>query len=258
MRVRARADDGTLVELTLPDGPSEAVEEELARRWPPQGLTRIAAEMADGTDEAGRDGGPDAVHRFHLAEPVSDAAWDRLESDLGLFTAERLADRVAVHAALVVVDGAAIVLPGRSFAGKTTLGLALADAGATLASDEYALVDPSSGLVTGWPRPARVREGGTSSRRVPLAGAIEPVPVALVAFLRHEDGATLETSPLSRADAVIAVLDETVCARSRPDLALDAALAITHGGLLRGVRGEAAEAATWLLQRLAEITGARP
>jgi hypothetical protein len=252
MRVQARADDGTPVEVILPDTSPEALqalEAELARRWPPQGLTRVEGATSD---DAG------VVQRLPLAGPVSDAAWDRLESDLGLFTAERLADRVAVHAALAVVDGAAIVLPGRSFTGKTTLGLALAAAGATLASDEYALVDPVSGLVTGWPRPARIRDGAAGSRRVPLAGAIDPVPVALVAFLRHVEGATLEVSPISRGDAIVAMLDETVCARSRPDLSLDAAMATTHGTLLQGVRGEAAAAATWLLDRLAEAPGARP
>jgi hypothetical protein len=41
-----------------------------------------------------------------------------------------------------------------------------------------------------------------------------------------------------------------VCARSRPDLALDAALAVTTGTLLRGSRGEADDAATRLLEIL--------
>ena len=247
MRVRARADDGALIEVALPASASEATLAELTRRWPPQGLTRVDI---DGDGEVEGDG--EVAQYLSLSEPTSDGAWDRVESDLGLFAAERLAERVAVHAALAIVEGAAILLPGRSFAGKTTLGLALAAAGATLASDEYALVDASSGLVTGWPRPARVREGVTGSRREPVAASVDPTPVALVALLRFRDGAIFEVQPLSRADAVIAVLDETVCARSRPDLALDAALAVTTGTLLRGSRGEAADAATRLLEILRE------
>jgi hypothetical protein len=251
MRLQARADDGALVDIELPGAESAAMRDELARRWPPQGLTRL--EPREDTDVAP----PEAARRIRLGLPVGEATWERFESELGLFTAEHLHEQVAVHAALVVVDGAAIVLPGRSFTGKTTLGLALAAAGASLASDEFTLIDPTSGLVTGWARPARVRVG-TASRREPVTASVPPAPVALVAFLRHVEGATLEIRPITRATAVIAMLDETVCARSRPDPSLDAAMAATHGTLLRGVRGEATQAATWLLDRLAESARTRP
>lgn len=143
MRLFGRADDGALAEIVLEvDGvPVDEALAELTRRWPPAGLELLKTAPRD------TDAQP-CEQRLSLGGATV-AAWDRIESDLGLFAAERIAERVAVHAALAVVDGAAIVLPGRSFAGKTTLGLALAAAGATLASDEYALVDPVTGLVTG-------------------------------------------------------------------------------------------------------------
>jgi hypothetical protein len=252
MQVLGRADDGALVTVTLPDGVEDGPAE-LRRRWPPLGLTLLEADEPHG-DGDGPGAGAIAL-RTTLDHAAGTVAWDRLESDLGLFAAERVADRVAIHAALAVVDGVAVLLPGRSFAGKTTLGLALADAGATLASDEYALVDPTTGLVTGWPRPARVREGVKGSRRVPVAPTIDPTPVGLVALLRYRaddvDAVTPDDAPLTRADAVVAVLDETVCARSRLGLSLDAALAVTRGDLVRGTRGAADEAAAWLIARVA-------
>ncbi len=244
MLVHGVADDGAVVEVTLPDDAPDLADE-LDRRWPPAGLRRL--DMAP--EEA-------ATSRFRLSGP-STAGWDRLESDLGLFAAERVADRVAVHAALAVVDGRAIVLPGRSFTGKTTLGLALAEAGAVLATDEYALVDPTSGLVTGWPRPARIRVGAGESRREPVAPSIPPTPVALVGLLRHDSGhgedPAVTPESLSRADAVVRILDETVCARSRPEASLDAALHLSGATVVTGRRGEAAAAAAWLIERLREL-----
>jgi hypothetical protein len=242
------ADDGAVVAVTLPEGAGADVMAELSRRWPPTGLRRV-----DGPADA------EPASRARLAADTV-AAWDRLESDLGLFAAERVADRVAVHAALAVVDGRAIVVPGRSFTGKTTLGVALAAAGAVLASDEYALVDPVTGLVTGWPRPARIRVPDGGSRREPVADAIPPTPVALVALLRHDAGhgeePPLTLEPISRADAVVRILDETVCARSRPDASLDAALHLAATEVMAGRRGEAAAAAAWLVAHVRAGTAA--
>lgn len=264
MLVRGIADDGAVAEVRLPDD-GEHLAHELADRWPPLGLRREDvtedAEDTEDTEDAGEAGGGDApapATRLRLTSDT-DGGWDRLESDLALFAAERLAGRVAVHAALAVVDGVAIVVPGRSFTGKTTLGLALARAGAVLASDEYALVDATTGLVTGWPRAARVRLDGGGSRREPVAATIEPTPVALVALLRFDatldgSGAPVTEEPLTRADGVVRVLDETVCARSRPQESLDAALLLTEREVIAGPRGDADAAAEWLVARLRATT----
>jgi len=268
MPILGRTDDGALVEVTLPGGASGTDEDlrdedlhvadlaELDRRWPPAGMARL--------DRAPDD---EPIARRMTVTGRTTAAWDRIESELGLFAAERLDRLVAVHAALAVVDGRAIVLPGRSFAGKTTLGVALAAAGAVLASDEYTLVDPTDGLVIGWPRPARIRLGDGGSRREPVAAAIPPTPVALVALLRYdanvstehtgEDGTEgpVRITPISRADAVVSILDETVCARSRPDEALDAAIRLSAAEVVTGTRGDAEQAAVWLLERVRATAG---
>src|SRR6201989_340392 len=61
-----------------------------------------------------------------------------LESDLRLYVAERARRRVFVHAGAVGWRGRAILIPGRSFSGKTTLVAELVKAGAKYYSDEYA------------------------------------------------------------------------------------------------------------------------
>src|SRR6186997_3026660 len=85
------------------------------------------------------------------------------------FVAERAPDHLFVHAGVVGWEGRAIVMPGASFAGKTTLVQAWLEAGATYYSDEFAVLD-RDGRVHPFARPLAIRDGSTAStRRVPVA-----------------------------------------------------------------------------------------
>lgn len=246
------------------EGPA-VVLAELGRWWPPAGLVRVDEPDAG---EAQPSVAPDLV--VELSGPPTGPAvgvdgiarpggWDRLESDLGLFAAEHLAHRVAVHAAVVAWQGAAVVLPGPSHAGKSTLALALADAGAAVLSDEYTLIDPATGLVQGWPRPVRRRmPDGTITRPLVPAPLAAPIPVAVVAAVHHEAGAALDLRPARAADAALDLLANTVPAQRRPGPSLLAASAVARSAAaVRGVRGEASEAAAALLALVPARTGAR-
>src|SRR6266545_992806 len=63
--------------------------------------------------------------------PKLHQAADAFESDLQLYVAEMSPRRVFVHAGVVGWRGQAIVIPGRSFSGKTTLTATLVKAGCT-------------------------------------------------------------------------------------------------------------------------------
>jgi hypothetical protein len=63
-----------------------------------------------------------------------------------------------VHAGVVANDGRAVVLPGLSRAGKSTLVLALLREGARLLSDELLAYDPASGRLLPFPRAVKVRD----------------------------------------------------------------------------------------------------
>jgi hypothetical protein len=91
--------------------------------------------------------------------PKLDDAIDALESDLQLFVAETAPRRVFIHAGVVGLHGKAIVIPGRSFSGKTRLVAALVKAGAIYYSDEYAVID-EKGFVHHYARPLSIREDG--------------------------------------------------------------------------------------------------
>src|SRR5215212_580180 len=120
--------------------------------------------------------------------------FERFESDLQLAVAEAARRRVFIHAGVVGWRGRAILIPGRSFTGKTTLTAELVRAGATYYSDEFAVLD-SEGRVHPYAKPLSVREGVTRrQRRVCVeefggSGATKPLPVRLVVVSEFVEGA---------------------------------------------------------------------
>jgi hypothetical protein len=249
-----RADDGSLVAVRLTsDTAPDDIDERLRTVWPPYGL---AAHVGPGEDtdaalvitgHVATDGALDlAVGGTPQATNAERDGWDRLESVLMLHAAERLDGEVAVHAALIAWGDGLVLLPGVSRAGKTTLAVALADRGATLASDELALVSLADGLVRGWPRPARLRGGARHG--------VHPVgrlPVRLVALVTFDPERPVSMREIGQAEATVGVLANTVCAAHRPDDALTAALMITADAVrVSGVRGEASDTARGLLALL--------
>jgi hypothetical protein len=209
--------------------------------WPPLGLVAIEA--------PGVERGDVAAISIDLRSPT----WrERLESDLGLFAAEHLRWHVAVHAAVIEMDGQLVVLPGPSFTGKSTLCAAALAAGHTVWSDEYALVDPVSGRVTGWPRRIKLRSADGGTERVDIGGASvrEARPVDRLVFVVYDatTDAPLDVQPITPGDAAMRVLQNTVCAQSRPGDALSAATALARTcEAVAGTRGPAEDALRALL-----------
>src|SRR5438105_11686695 len=143
-----------------------------------------------------------------------DAVFDVLESELQLFVAEWARDRVFVHAGVVGWDGQAIVIPGRSLSGKSTLVAALLRAGATYYSDEYAVLDdrghvhPYSRLLS-LRQPAGERPKRCSAADLGSRPGIEPLPVGLVAVTKYQSGARWRPRPLTPGKAMLELLNNT-------------------------------------------------
>lgn len=76
-----------------------------------------------------------------IRTPDLEAALDYLESVSHMYIAQHARNRIFIHAGAVAWQGRAIVVPGQSFAGKSTLVAALMRAGATYYSDEYAVAE---------------------------------------------------------------------------------------------------------------------
>jgi len=243
------ADDGTVVEVRYP----RLVAHVIADRWPPVGLARQQA--APGDPALVLDVSLDWITGAVNVIVDGDAApggWERFESDLALFTAERLAGLVAVHAGVIAWNGQVILVPGASGAGKSQLCVAAHARGALVLSDEYALIEPSTGQVRGWQRPVRVRQAG-GVRRLDLASPSAPLPVGLVALVQYRHGSGNDWFAVPAAEAVVGLMANTVCARSRPDESLDAALAVANNSAaVSGTRGDAVEALSALIDLLGE------
>ena len=183
-------------------------------------------------------------------------ASDALQGDIELWVAEHARGRIFVHAGCAVANDRAVVLPGRTLSGKSSLAAALVRAGATYYSDEFAVLD-SKGLVRPYARKLSIRPyDGSTTTRTPVeffggrAGR-GPAPIGLVAVLHFDRDGGWQTRELSRGEAMLRLMDNTVAARSRPRAMLSALeRATAHARCIEGTRGDADEAAARLLTML--------
>ncbi len=186
-----------------------------------------------------------------------------LDAQMRMHIALNAPDYVFVHAGVVGVENLAIVLPGKSFAGKTTLVAALVREGAEYWSDEYAVLD-ADGLVHPYPKPLSVRndEHVAEERTVESLGGCagdRPLPVGLIALTHYKRGAVWVPRPCSPGEGAIRLLGHTVPARERPAQALEAVRAAATGAIvLDGERGEADETAAALISALGSSAEAEP
>jgi hypothetical protein len=165
---------------------------------------------------------------------------------------------VFVHAGVVGWKGQAIVIPGRSYSGKSTLVAELVRAGATYYSDEYAVLD-ARGRVHPFSKPLELRQEGkyeqTKITAAELGGhsGTKPLPVGLVLMTQFKSGARWRPRKLTAGKAVLEMLFNTVSARRSPEKALAALQRVTmQAEVLKGVRGDAAEVVPSVLKRVEE------
>jgi hypothetical protein len=190
-----------------------------------------------------------------------DDLYTLLEHEIQLFVAEHAKDRVLVHAGVVGWRGQAIVIPGRSFSGKSTLVEALLRAGADYYSDEYAVLD-SRGRVHPYARRLALRERDgrppqkASAEELGSRTGARPLPVGLVALPRYFPGKHWQPRELSQGQAVLEIMNNTMCAQKKPEIALATLRRVVAGAtVLKGPRGDADETARTLLEQLGRPTG---
>jgi hypothetical protein len=162
-----------------------------------------------------------------------------------------------IHAGVVAVDGVAIVLPGSSHSGKTTLVAELVRAGATYYSDEYAVVD-DDGAIHPYAKPLSIRDEGKGRLGTPVPVAPEqiasaPTRAGLVVLTSYAQGTSWKPTRCSAAEGALGLLANTVAARPRPAQSLAAASRLSRDAVvLAGERGEAAQTAQALIDAAAK------
>ncbi|HUQ94782.1 MAG TPA: hypothetical protein VM120_24085 [Bryobacteraceae bacterium] len=190
---------------------------------------------------------------FDGAEPVADSPQlgeilEALEARARWFVAEHARSRVFIHAAVVGWKGRAILIPGKSMSGKTTLAAEFVRAGATYYSDEYAVLD-ARGRVHPYAKALSIRsaEDGYTQTDYPVeafggkAGS-RPLPVGIVLMTQYKSGARWRPRVTSAGVGAMSLLANAVAARSEPDRTMDALQrALTSPIILKSNRGEARE-----------------
>jgi hypothetical protein len=202
------------------------------------------------------------IRRFHLLYLDStrlsrsmdlDDVLQALEYNLQFLVSLEAKGRLFVHAGVVAWKKKAILIPGISFSGKTTLVDALVRAGATYYSDEFAVLDVK-GRVHAYPKPLALRNDDRRSKVLltpKTTTRLRPLPVDLVLLCRFKKGSTWRPRRLTPAQAVLALLANTVTARVQPEFALTTLRrALRPATVLKSPRGEADEIVEIILSRL--------
>lgn len=159
-----------------------------------------------------------------------------------------------VHAGVVGWHGVAIVIPGVSRSGKSTLVKALVEAGATYYSDEYAAFD-SRGRVFPFAQPlmARLENGDRERLSVSDLGGVvgtAPLPVGLVVSTRFQPESAWNPVNLSPGDAVLAMMANTVRAQADPARSLRVLSRVAErADAIASDRGDVATVASEILKR---------
>lgn len=233
-------------------------------------LERLRAQMLPGW-EMGRDPAPDYTFSLWVGPParrrgvtnmhllyggtatllrtaVLDRAVAELDRQLHLTVAQLAPGMLFVHAGVVVWQGRAILVPGHTGAGKSTLVRALVQAGAAYWSDDMAVLDEHC-RVHPYPVPLRPRDEGAPVPAPELGWrpGREPVPVGLVACLPYRPGARFGHRDMTAGEATMELMQYTVTALRDGAVWMDRLPRLAaHARCVRGTRGEAEEAAAAL------------
>src|SRR3954453_18107956 len=155
-----------------------------------------------------------------------DVALGVLDSQLRTFIAMKAPDHVFVHAGVVAFDERAVLIPGPTFSGKTTLVAACVRAGALYYSDDLAALD-RDGLVHPYLKPLSMRVNGFSQTDHDVAmlggtAGTRAIPVGSIVFAQYRPGAAWRPYLLSPGDAVLSLLSNAAQAHRRPAEVLSA------------------------------------
>lgn len=191
----------------------------------------------------------------------SESSLARFESDFGLHVAGKAEGLVAIHAALLEIGPNVLLIPGSSGRGKSTLSKAALEAGHRVLTDEFALVDPQTGMTKGWGRPIRQRLEGGGIRRIPIEPSDPALPTHVIqmSFVEDHPVGALSLEPMTGGQVAMELLANTVCAQSRTKESFQASVVLARQVQgFSGTRGEADQALRELESWLARQPASAP
>lgn len=250
---------GIVVEVSGPADIGEGIGRAVSESLP--GSRQIVVETAidrrftilSGTDGYSIDSnGETLIDRADLERTLT-----YLGSHARLTVAENAREFIFVHSGAVVWNGRAVLLPGESYSGKTTLTAELVKRGAEYLSDEFAVID-NLGRACPFPKTLSMRGILDGHRQVEISAeslgatvAVDPVPVGTVLVSEYVQGSHFRPRAITKGDGLMALIANTVPIRASPERAIKVlGKAVAGAVFLKGKRGEATEAAEALLEQL--------
>jgi hypothetical protein len=177
------------------------------------------------------------------------------DQDVQLAVAQKARGKVFVHAGVVGWRDRAVLIPGKSFTGKSTLVHALVRAGAVYYSDEFAVLD-EQGRVHPFARLPALRDENSINKKIPFeefGGMVgtRPIPVGTVVVTRFRANAKWRPRVLTPGVGTLELLANTVNARSGQPIVLEVLTRVAKNArILKSTRGEATALAQGLLDSL--------
>lgn len=187
------------------------------------------------------------------AGPSEKIFFEYLNSALRIKVAESAEGHVFVHAGAVGWKGRALIIPGISHSGKSTLTAELIRNGADYYSDEYAVLNEDGKLLP-FPRYLSIRDSdGLETEMPPSAfGArqgVETIPIGMVLLTRFEDGAEGTPEVISPGSGIMEIIPNTVSMRKDPAFSLRVLDLVARRAIIaKGPRGDVKRFAKFLLE----------
>lgn len=185
---------------------------------------------------------------------------DFLDSKIRLTVAEFAENFVFLHAGVVGYKGKAIIIPAKSFSGKTTLVAELSKRGLDYYSDEYAVLD-ENGLVHPFTKKLSIRGIIDDYQQVDidveeLGGnkGVEPLKVGLILVSKFIKKGKFNPKIVSSGEGIIESISNSVSIRQNPKFVLQVLSIITNEAkIVKTSRGEASSFADKFLPFLDQI-----
>ena len=202
-------------------------------------------------------GGKDSVYKNGesvITRIKREDALESLGSAIRLTVAEFAVGRVFLHAGVVSWKNKAIVIPGRSFSGKTSLTAALVKRGAIYYSDEYAVLD-EQGFVHPFPKTLSIRGVIDDYRQVEysveelggIAGT-EKTRISMVLITDYIFNAKWKPKILSSAKGIMEIIKHTVPIRQNPEFTLRVLNQVAeHAIIIKSRRGDISKSADFII-----------
>jgi hypothetical protein len=197
---------------------------------------------------------------YQNGEPMAEAKlnagyWKYFDSLVRILVAEFAPTKVFIHAGSVGWRGRAIILPGDSHFGKTTLVAELAKCGAEYYSDEYAIID-EQGLVYPFARKLTMRENGRQMIEKPVDveefGGVKgsvPLPISTVLFTKYDPENKTEYEFLTPGQGIVEVIGQTIGIRRNSEFVIKVLKnAFANAIIVKSPRNDAANFALELLE----------